>query len=168
MFINVIRYLETSCNKLLQRIIFKMFEVYKEEETKLSGFNEAQLQMMRIDKLQQTINTARFNPFERACNERGNPISYFFEIGFEGIKGLYFEISSRLKVFEDEKCIELKEDCETTIGDLYQYQQNLWFRKYGAECRNIIDALAKFEKYVRKMKDAHGYGSPAKSEGGMF
>ena len=116
------------------------------DETKVSGFNEAQLQMMRIDKLQRMINAGRFSPFKQLRDLETGLVSYGCEISFDGINGLYSEIFERLKENENEKCLEFQKNCDEAINDLFEYNFQTW-KNHGDKLQKIINDLAVYEKY---------------------
>ncbi len=133
---------------------------------KVSTFNEASLQMMRLNNLQAAMNEYRINPFSRTHSD----FQWDFELWAACIDGLYLEVSPKLtkkkketdqdkedetatkllKISRD-KIIQLLKVTDTSLWGHLVHRKKMW---------EIKEALFESEKYIRLMMDEHGLGTP--------
>ena len=76
---------------------------------KLSTFNEAAYQMLRIHKLQDAINEKSLTPLWKFPNEiEPSQYLYGYQIIINALEGLFVEVSSKLSQKELEEGLETK------------------------------------------------------------
>lgn len=86
-----------------------MKPTYKQShQGEISAFNEGALQMQRIDRLQERINTLNISPLlkDRDTNR------FNYEIIFSSLNSLFTEVSSKLSTDEREEGIKIKKEIE--------------------------------------------------------
>ena len=125
---------------------------------KVSTFNEASLQMMRLNNLQAAMNEYRINPFSKTHSD----IQWDFELWAACVDGLYLEVSPKLKDKEDEKAIKLLKIVREKMIELLKISDtSLWGQQiHRKKMWMIRQALFEAEKYIRLMMDEHGLGTP--------
>jgi len=136
-----------------------------EFEGKVSTFNEAALQMTRLHELQRSINQFRVNPFGKLHSD----CQFDFELWAACLDGLYLEISSKLKLKEDEKVMQLLNKCREDMSQLLRVRDtSLWGMQIHRRKMGVIRlSLFNAEKMIRRLLDDHGLGSPnAEAEAG--
>ena len=128
------------------------------EEVKKSVFNEAVLQMNRLNLLQSAMNEFRINPFSRMHSS----FQWDFELWSACLDGLYLEVSPKLTPTEDKEVMELLNEVKKRniellkVKDISTWGMNIHREKMW----KIREALFDAEKTVRKFMDNHNLGSP--------
>lgn len=135
-----------------------------EEEDKSSMFNQAGLQMKRLDEEIKRINQCKIDPL--AFNIEFN--TYNYQVIFMSIKNIFLEIIEKLKPNEEEKILlmirgighllEHNPPYKIVKTKVYPYKTKV---KFDANAWRILDRyIFNFDLKIRKLMEQHGYGSP--------
>jgi len=143
----------------------------EKDEGKISGFNEAQLKMMRIHKAQDLINEWRGRLLVEVY--RG---FYGYDMVSSGLNTLLME--SKGKMSKDEQKTssnwrdKLTKITETKRPHYIQSSYGYSGRKYSVKINfeyyeELKKALFECEDFVKYQLEKHGYSEPSESEGGF-
>ncbi len=141
---------------------------YPNKEGDVSTYNEASLKMMRLNNIQININKCNLNLFEIDLETE----RFKYEIKISLINSLFSEISSKCSDGETDKnqvwnnaiqkILKNAPPFKTRFNEVRHKSEFLGWNTYN--CDLIKDTLFKYENFVRKLLEVHGYGSPKQKD----
>ena len=140
---------------------------FDQDDEKLSTFNEAALQMRRLNDLQQRINYSNLNPLAIYPEEK----LYGYQIIFNSLNSLFSECSSKLKTDESTKGKNMRIKINIFL-EINPIHKNLPNRVTGEEeirinYRNWLrlkELLFDYEILIRELMEAHDLTSPRRED----